>query len=404
MRESTSTIIPRETYLSKLRAARGLDVIKGLTGIRRCGKSTLLLAFMDELKAEGVPEDRMLYVNLEESDLGIRTCDDILDLVSKNLSSIPGSYVFLDEVQTIPNWEIAVSTLFIKKADIYVTGSNSQMLSSELSTRLSGRCLEIRVRPLTFSEYVKFRNPGKSRDDLFAEYIRRGGFPAVARMEDTIPDLTNDMLSGIYNTVYTKDVTDRHSIRNTSAISNLCRFLMKNIGDRTSVRSATNYLSSSGLKVRPETIDSYISMLEGAMLFERAKRKDSKSKDYLRTNDKFYATDIGLRNIMIPYSETDLDGILENIVFNELSVRYGTASTCSVGQYEVDFVTGPINAIMYWQVCLSLADPETLKRELRPLRAIDDNFPKTIITLDKYPADNIDGIRIVRITDWLLGD
>ena len=301
-------------------------------------------------------------------------------------------------MQAVPGWEAVVSTLFSMKADICIACSGSRTLPPELS----GRCLEIHVRPLTFSEYVAFRDPEKSRDELFTEYIRHGGFPMVALMADRIPCLIEDALIGIYNTVYAKDVFDRYPVRNTSALSELYRFLMRSVGNRTSLRSAAEHISRDGRIIRPETVDSYISMLEGAMLFERAKRRDSKSKDYLRTNDKFYATDLGLRNMIVPYTETDLDGILENIVFNELSVRYGTASACSVGRYEVDFVTGPISTPMYWQVCLSLADPETLKRELRPLKAIDDNFPKTIITLDRYPVDNIDGIRIVRITDWLL--
>ncbi len=395
--------IPREHYLNKLRALKGFPIIKGLTGIRRCGKSTLMLQFIDELKSSDVPEDRILYINLDDQTSQIDTWEVLLDTVLEVVGDPKDSYLFLDEIQNIPEWEKAVSTLFINGADIYITGSNSQMLSTELSTRLSGRCIEIRVQPLVFHEYLLFRD-GSDKDvsGLLDDYMHRGGFPAVALMEDTMPTLVPDMLMGIYNTVYMKDVSERNNIRNNELISNVNRFIMKNIGDRTSIRSVSNNLTSKGHKTRPETVDSYISMLEKALLIERAKRMDLKTKEYLRTSEKFYAADIGLRNIIIPYTETDLDGIMENVVFNELVFRYGRASVCSVGETEIDFVVESENAPSYYQVCLNIGEESTRERELRPLRSVKDNYPKTIVTYDRFPLKDIDGIRIITLLDWLL--
>lgn len=395
-------VILREHYLEKLRGLRDFPIIKGLTGIRRCGKSTLMAGFIEELKISGISEDRILYINLDDGMSGIETWRDLLDHIAVTVGDPKGSYLFLDEIQNIPEWERAVSTLFLKGADIYITGSNSQMLSTELSTKLSGRCIEIRIQPLAFREYLLFRKEsGKDAATLLDDYIRRGGFPAVALLEDTMPRLVPDMLMGIYNTVYTKDVSERNSIRNNELVSNVCRFVMKNIGDRTSIRSVSNCLTSKGIKTRPETVDSYISMLEKAFLIGRAKRMDLKTKEYLRTSEKFYVADLGLRNLIVPYSETDLDGMLENIVFNELTFRYGRASVCSVGDLEIDFMADSEGTPSYYQVCLSILDESTRERELRPLRSVKDNYPKTIVTYDRFPLKDIDGIRVISLLEWL---
>ncbi len=398
-------IIPREHYLEKLRGLRGFPIIKGITGIRRCGKSTLMAEFIGELKASGIPEDRILYINLDDESSGIETWRNLLDYVAGMVGDPKGSYLFLDEIQNIPEWERAVSTLFINEADIYITGSNSQMLSTELSTKLSGRCVEIRMQPLVFREYLQFRkDSGKDAAALLDDYIRRGGFPTAALLEDVLPELVPDMLMGIYNTVYTKDVSERNSIRNNELASNVCRFIMKNIGDRTSIRSVSNYLTSKGTKTRPETVDSYISMLEKALLIGRARRMDLKTKEYLRTSEKFYAADLGLRNVIVPYTEADLDGIMENIVFNELVFRYGRASVCSVGDLEIDFIADSEGVLSYYQVCMNICDESTRERELKPLRSVRDNYPKTIITYDRFPLNDIDGIKVVPLSEWLTED
>ena len=392
--------IPREHYMSRIRQSAGADLIKVLTGIRRCGKSTLMRMYIDELKASGVPDDRIFYVNLDDEGSGIGTFRDLIEAVESHVGEVNGSHIFLDEVQNIPEWERAVSTFHVRGADVCITGSNSDMLSSRLATKLSGRCLEIRIRPLAFSEYVMFREP-EDRSRLLEDYLRYGGFPTAAFAMDRMPSQTMDVLDGIYNTVFKKDVTGRHEIRGSMTIDHLSDYLMKNIGDRTSVRGAADYMTSKGTKTQPQTVDQYIGFLEEALLFSRAKRLDSKAKEYLRTADKFYAADLGIRHCRVPYSLNDLDGIMENVVYNELAYRYGEVAVCSVGQYEVDFIADPMGNPSYYQVSVSITDPATRERELRPLRAIGDNYPKTVITYDRLPVDDIDGIRVVSLLDWL---
>lgn len=387
--------------MSRIRRSAGSDLIKVLTGIRRCGKSTLMRMYIDELRAAGVPDERIFYVNLDDEGSGIRTFRDLIEAVESHVGEVNGSHIFLDEVQNIPEWERAVSTFHVRGADVLITGSNSDMLSSQLATKLSGRCLEIRIRPLAFSEYVMFREP-EDRSRLLEDYLRYGGFPTVAFAMDRMPSQTMDVLDGIYNTVFNKDVTGRHEIRGSMTINHLSDYLMKNIGDRTSVRGAADYMTSKGIRTQPQTVDQYIGFLEEALLFSRAKRLDSKAKEYLRTADKFYATDLGIRHCRVPYSLNDLDGIMENVVYNELAYRYGEVAVCSVGQYEVDFIADPMGSPSYYQVSVSITDPATRERELRPLRAIGDNYPKTVITYDRLPVNDIDGIRVVSLLDWLL--
>lgn len=398
---SNRNLIPRERYMAKLRQSRDTPFIKIVTGIRRCGKSTLIEMLMQELMDSGVPKNKMFYSNLDDSIDRVSTFQDLIDEVLSNVTDVRGAYLFFDEIQNVREWERAVSAFYIRGADIYITGSNSDMLSTELSTKLSGRCLEIRVQPLMFSEYVHFRK-SDDIDSLLDEYIRYGGFPAVALMMDIMPEQTMDLLDGIYNTVFNKDVTGRHEIRSSIMISHLSNYLMKNIGDRTSVRGVANYLTSKGMRTQPPTVDQYLSFLEEALLFSRAKRLDSKTKEYLRTSDKFYVSDMGIRHSQVTFDPRDLDGIVENVVYNELMYRFGDVSVCSVDSQEVDFVADPIKRPSYYQVSLSIMDPATLEREVRPLKTIADNYPKTIITYEKYPMDDIDGIRIVSLKEWLM--
>lgn len=397
---SNEVLVPREHHMSRIRESRGSDFIKVLTGIRRCGKSTLMRMFIDELGQSGVTEDRILFMNLDDEGSGIETFRDLIDIAESKLGDVRDSFIFLDEVQNVPEWERAVSTFYTCGADVYITGSNSNMLSSELATKLSGRCLEIRVQPLVFSEYVMFRES----DDyarLLEDYLRHGGFPAVSLAMDRMPAQVDDILDGIYNTVFNKDVVGRHEIRGNRMIDHLCNYLMKNIGDRTSVRGAANYMTSKGMKTQPPTVDQYIGFLEEALLFSRAKRLDSKAKEYLRTTDKFYVADLGIRHCRVPFHPDDLDGIMENVVYNELVYRFGDVAVCSIGQYEVDFVADPMGTPSYYQVSMSITDSATRERELRPLKAIDDNYPKTVITYDRFPMTDIDGIHIVSLSDWL---
>ncbi len=409
--------IPREHYLEKLREARDKPFIKVITGIRRSGKSTLMNMFIDELKSSGVPDDRIVHIDFDDIDAiydlqerfelksEIMSPYDLISIVKSSVPEYQNSYLFFDEIQNIIGWEDAISTFYNKGADVYITGSNSNMLSSELTTKLSGRCIEIPVYTLTFSEYVRFREDSNlDKYELFEDFIRDGGFPAVALMKDSMSSQINSILEGIYNTVYNKDVLARNSIRNVPMMDNLCRFMMKNIGDRTSVRSAANYFNSKSMKTQPATVDQYIDMLESALLFYRAKRLDSKTKEYLRTADKFYTADLGIRNTLVPFTDRDFDGMLENIVFMELKYRYGDVAILNVDGNEVDFVTNPVRSPSYYQVAMSIVDETVRERELRSLRAIDDNYPKTVIVYDRLLTGDFNGIKVVSIIDWLLDE
>ncbi len=397
--------IPREHYLNILRSARDMPIIKVITGMRRCGKSTLMEMIRAEISASGIPRDMIFYINLDdEMDIAVETYRQLIDIVKNSLKPAKGTYIFIDEVQNIPEWERAIESFYISGADVYITGSNSRMLSSEIATKLSGRCLEVPVYPLTFSEYLMFRDtygPETSIESKFREYIRYGGLPAVAIMAGERRDLVSILLSGIYSTVYEKDVIERNEVRNAPLLSNIARFLMKNIGDRTSVKNVVGYLASKKVKTSAETVDNYIGFLESAFLFYRARRFDTQTKEYLRTSDKYYVSDLGIRNERVGFHDGDIDGILENIVFMELMVRHRNVSVCSIDGREIDFMTTDGENIEYYQVTVSIMDETTKERELRALRAIPDNHPKTIITLDKYPVKNIDGIRIVNIIDFL---
>ncbi|MDR0523125.1 MAG: ATP-binding protein [Candidatus Methanoplasma sp.] len=388
-----------------LRSAREIPVIKAITGMRRCGKSTLMEMFRDEVASSGVPPEKIFYANLDdETEKAIETSPQLMEAVKSHMRPEKGTYVFIDEVQNVPEWERAIESLRISGADVYVTGSNSKMLSSEIATRLSGRCIEIPVYPLTFGEYLLFREtygPEAGVESKFDEYVRYGGLPAIAVMAGERRDLASMVLSGTYATVYEKDVIERSEVRNAALLSNVSRFLMKNIGDRTSVKNIVGYLGSKGIKTSAETVDGYIGLLESAFLFYRAKRFDAEAKEYLRTSDKYYASDIGVRNERIGLRDGDMDGILENIVFMELMHRHGNASVLSVGGREVDFMSVDGDDIRYFQVAVSIADAKTRERELGALRAIRDNHPKTVVTLDRYPVKNIDGIRIANVIDFL---
>lgn len=398
--------IPREKYLSLLRAGRDTDFIKVLTGIRRCGKSTMLRIFMDELRSSGVHDEDMVYVDFDSDPESLpKNSSDLTAYVGARLEPGKGKYLFFDEIQNVEYWEEAVASFYSKGADVYITGSNSQMLSSELSTKLSGRHIEIHVMPLVFSEYIEFRkDSGKTTDELFSDYMRDGGMPAVAISEDHPSKvLIPQILEGIYSTVYRKDVEERHSIRGSSMMSNLIRFMMRNISCRTSPKNIAGSLSTKRQKISAPTVQDYLDYITEAYLMTRSERMDSSTMDYLETTDKFYATDLGVRNIVSPMRDGDVAVMIENIVFNELRFRHGTVVTFDVDGSEIDFVTDPMGKRMYFQVCMSISDKSTRERELRPLRNVGDNYPKTVITLDRYPVDDIEGIRIVGLMDWLLG-
>ncbi len=396
-----SKYIIRETYMELLRRSKKVPAVKVITGMRRCGKTTLMDMYVDELRSKGIGNIYHRKIDIEKKGVA-PTYTELIDDVSSKVGLSHNNIVFIDEIQDISQWEKAIGTFFALGMDVYITGSNSDMFSSELSTRLSGRYIEIQVYPLSFAEFKDFRKEVKdtsSDEEMLDRYIRLGSLPAVALMEDD--RITDMMIDGTFNTVFIKDVINRNQIRNPALMTNLNRFLMKNIGHRTSVRSASDYLTSSGYRTSPETVDNYISILESALLFYRARRYDSKTKDYLRTYDKFYCSDLGIRNGVVGYNDSDVDGILENIVFLELKRRYGKVDVCDVDGKEVDFIAHTDAGPSYYQVSVDISNETTRKRELRSLLSIMDNYPKQIITWNRYPMKEVDGVSIIPLLEWL---
>lgn len=398
-------LIPRPVYQELLMRSVRTPMIKILVGMRRTGKSMLMKLFIQDLIESGIDSSSIYYRKfddeLEEERPDLR---GLIDDVRSKIDVVEGSFILLDEMQDIDGWERAVESFYDAGADVYITGSNATMLSSQLATKLSGRFVELNVYPLTFREFVDFRRSRgdvSDEDSLLRRFQQTGSLPPVALMDETDTDLIDMMLTGIFNTVFVKDVVQRNEIRNSAKITNLNRFMLRNIGDRVSVRSVAGYLTSTSSKTNPETVDSYISMLEDAMLFYRAKRMDSKTKEYLRTSDKFYSTDIGIRNAMVPLLPDDIDGIMENIVFMELKKRYGTVCTFDVNGKEIDFAVWTPKYKAYYQVCSDLSSTAVLKRELTPLKAIDDNYPKYVICRGGHMIDDADGIRIVDYDEWV---
>ena len=397
-------IIERKQYLNKLLRFKDRPFIKIITGIRRCGKSTVMKMFADHLIDSGVPSENILHIRFDLPEyLDIDDTNKLMKEVNSRIKPAEGIYLFFDEIQEVAGWEKAVNAMFEAGADVYITGSNSRILSSEFSTYLSGRFVEIKMYPLSFREYLEFGEGRK--DDLkrsLDEYKKYGGFPAVALSDGDIRKDNGIILSGIYDSVFLNDVIEKNEIRDIATIKHIFRFLMKNIGNQTSVRSISDYIISKGGKTHPSTADTYIQHLESAYLIYRAKKYNIKARDYLRTMDKFYAADLGIRNNTAGLTDEDRSGVLENLVFMELLARGKDIASGSVDGKEIDFIVFEGNSRHYYQVTDSLYAEETRKRELRSLLSAGDNYPKTVITNEPYPSEDIQGIKVLSMIDFLL--
>lgn len=407
-------MVERFEYLQLLKSWREEKVIKVVTGIRRCGKSTLLEQYRNYLIGSGVLPEQIIFINFEDLDF-----EELLDY--KRLYSylkeriIPDkyTYIFLDEIQKVPEFEKVVDSLYIKdKVDIYITGSNSYMLSGELATLLSGRYVEISMLPLSFAEYCRLKNRTDNIDELFAEYMRDGAFPYIALMDKT-KEKADMYLEGIYNTVIVKDIEDRQKrrendpnkrkINDIALLKSIAKFLAGSVGNPISVKSISDYITSSGRRVSDNTISDYIEALTESYIFYPAERFDVLGKQTLRMNQKIYIVDTGIRRHLLSRKNYDLGFTLENIVFLELVRRGYKVNIGKVGTTEVDFVARKNESTFYFQVTASLTDEKTFEREITPLRNINDNYPKTILTLDRFTSGNYDGIEVVNAVDWLLG-
>ncbi|MGB4438544.1 MAG: ATP-binding protein [Sedimentibacter sp.] len=396
-------MVQRKEYLDKLIEWREKQIIKVITGVRRCGKSTLFSLYIDYLKESGVSDEQIISVNLEDVEYEyLLDYKSLYDYIKARLVKGKYTYVFIDEVQQCKSFEKAVDSLFIKEnIDVYVTGSNANMLSGELATLLSGRYIEISMLPLSFSEYLEFTN-GKDIRSSFRDYLRFGSFPyvAVLKKSDTV---IRTYIDGIYNTILIKDVVTREGITDISVLENIVKFLCSNIGSPVSTKKISDTINSSGRKISVNTVDNYLRALNQSYIFYKVDRYDIKGKQYLKTLGKYYLVDTGLRNILLAGSASDLGHLLENIVYLELIRRGYKVNIGKLAEKEVDFVASNTDGIEYYQVSASVLDESTLLRELEPLNKISDHHPKYLLTLDDIiPNTNYDGIRQVNLLDWLL--
>lgn len=397
-------MIKRELYLEKLKKFQRTPLIKVITGMRRAGKSTLLELFALELKKQEVTDEQIIRINFESM-----AFDDInnyrqLYTYIKEHQKADYTYLFLDEIQQVEYWEKAINSLFAEgNCDIYITGSNANMLSSDLSTLLAGRYVEIQVFPLSFNEYMLFLPPKKrgNKAEAFESYLKYGGLPLVPNL----PQESNTVemfLTGIYNTVLMKDVVQRNAVRDPAILENIVRFLADNVGNPVAATKIAGFLTSQGRKVTATTVDNYLQMLTKAYVFYKAQRYDIKGKLYLKTQEKYYIVDNGLRNALLDFKQADYGRVLENIVYLELLRRGYHVSVGKVGTLEVDFVASKAERKVYFQVSASVLDDTTRERELKPLRAIPDAYEKVLLTMDKIYIKDYEGIKNVNIIDFLL--
>ncbi len=394
-------MINREEYLNKLVKFKDKELIKVVTGIRRCGKSTLFDLYIEYLLKNGVEQEQIIRLNLE--DPIYYEIDGYLKLynyIKEKMDSKKMNYIFIDEVQNVPEFQKAVDGLYIQKnADIYITGSNAYLLSGELATLLSGRYIQIKMLPLSFKEYSSAM-PNENIDRLYQKYISIGSFPYTLKL-DSIDDV--DMyIRGIYDSIILKDVMSRKNFQDMQMLQSIINFMLDNIGNLYSTNKIADTMTSNGRKISVHTVESYLTALTESFIFYKATRYDIKGKQYLRTGDKYYVSDLGLRYFLLGRKEDGRGHILENVVYLELLRRGYDVYIGKVDEYEIDFVAINSKGIEYYQVAETVRNKETLNRELRTLDIIKDHYPKYLLTMDLDPETSYNGIRKKNVLDWLL--
>lgn len=399
-------MIQREVYLSKLRKLKNQNVIKVITGIRRSGKSTLLEAFKIELIASGVSSGNIIYINFEEREnLHFTNWTTLYDEITKTVNNDNYYYIFLDEVQLINNFEKLINSLYVKKnIDLYITGSNAYLLSSELATLLTGRYVPINVQPYSFKEYVLANSHEKNIDGLFRKYINDSCFPEAVTLSQHNEEMVKDYLQTIYETVIIKDIAQRYKLRNIHNLQRTIAFLFDSIGSYVSPTNIAKELNKYSRKtISHNTIIKYLEYLTQSYVLYAAPRYDLKGKELLTTNEKYYLVDLGLKNVMLTNTyDSDLGHKLENVVYFELIRRGGRVYAGKINDKEIDFVVQKDkNERAYYQVAYTVSDEKTFEREISSLKSIKDNHPKYLLTLD-FDNTGIDGIQKVNIIDWLL--
>lgn len=398
-------LIKRKEYLKQLINWRDKKVIKVITGVRRCGKSTLMDLYKSCLLEQGVANEQIISINFEDYDY-----IDLLEprnfyayVKERILSDGRMTYCFFDEIQNVKDFERVVDSLYIKpNVDIYITGSNAYMLSSELATLLSGRYVEIKMLPLSFKEYVEASGDERELARKYRSYIETSSFPYVLDMKQDAR-VIREYLNGIYNTIVVKDITQRNKFPDAMMLESVLRFAYDNIGNILSTKKIADTMTSDGRKIDTKTVEKYLNALMESYMLYQCKRYNIKGKQYFKTLDKYYAVDMGMRKVLLGSKAMDAGHILENIVYLELLRRGYDVYIGKVDDLEVDFVAMDDKGMTYYQVSATVRDEKTLKRELASLQSINDHYPKILLTLDDDPEMEYAGIRKINAVDWLLG-
>ena len=398
-------MIDRPHGLNWLWKWKDQEPIKVVTGIRRCGKSTLLSMFQNQLRANGIKDSRIIAINFEHPDfIELDNSADVWKYLKPKIAKRRKTYVFLDEIQRVKDFEKVVDGLFVLPGvDIYITGSNAHLLSGELATYLSGRYVTLHLMPLSFREYYEGVASGSSPERAYRDYLAFTSFPHN-RAWDAESSLVFDYLEGIFNTVLRKDVINRNAFRNPVALDAVTRYIFDNIGNLTSIRNIASVLKSEGVAIDASSVEDYVSALCGAYLVYKAVPKDLRGRELLKSGAKYYVVDIGLRRFVLGSRAFDTGRVLENVIYLELIRRYQEVYVGRVDGREVDFVTRDGGDIRYWQVAETLRGDDVRSREFAPLKAIDDHCPKTILSLDLDPVGYENGIKTMNALDFLLGE
>ena len=397
-------MIQRQRYIEALVSFRDKQLIKVVTGIRRCGKSTLFELYQDYLRSDGITDAQIVFVNLEEGEFDdIETYKQLYSFINEKILPDRRMYIFIDEVQRIADFQKAVDSLYVKKnCDVYITGSNAYLLSGELATLLSGRYVEIKMLPLSFKEYVSVFPADSNYERLYTGYIHDSAFPYA--LDIMKPKDKRQYLQSIYDTIVLKDIVARRRFPDVAMLKSVARFLFDNIGNLCSTKKIADTMTSAGRKITVHTVENYLTALTDCFIFYQIGRYDVKGKQYLKTGDKYYAADIGMRYAILGTRQADMGYILENIVYLELVRRGYEVYIGKVGGAEVDFVAVGEEGEEYYQVAYTVTDAEgsTLRRELAPLEAIRDHNPKYLLTMDNTPFSSHNGIKQINALDWLL--
>ncbi len=400
----TMSDILRLEFLEKLKTYKDKHIIKVITGIRRCGKSTLMKMFRNYLIESGISAEQIIFLNFEDFDnYELLNPKSLYEYLKPKIQKEQMTYIFFDEIQNVTDFQRVVDSLFLnEKIDIYITGSNAYLLSGELATLLSGRYITIEMLPLSFKEFASVQNPSLSLSEKYRLYVEQSSFPYTLNLDGDKNEIL-DYLGGVYSTIVLKDVVSRYKISDTKMLESVVRFIFDSTGSPVSTKKIADTMLSTGRKIDSKTIEKYISALQDCYIVYEAKRYDVKGKQYLKLLEKYYAVDIGLRYLLLGQKANDTGHILENVVYLELIRRGYKVYAGKIGDMEIDFVAQNQEGNTYIQVSASVRDENTLQRELRPLQLVRDSYPKLLLTLDDDPTADFDGIKRTNAVEWLMG-